>query len=200
MFEIPPELILGVAFLGFVLFLSYMPRKKIGTPFKIPSFNFSRKNMEKKIKEIDKKLEEVVSADISSKEKIVKLEEATEEIAKKFEVKGDLLSEMQISNNLKEEKESNSLPEISLPSADLGELEKMKVESEVKLEENKEAETEKVEFDESDELLEDLAKEVEKRDEEHFDLLRELGGQKFSVQELEKELGEVLERVKRLKA
>lgn len=202
------EIIIGLVFMLAIFMVAYLPKDKFKSGLKRPSLSFSisksRKTREEKLKEIDKKLEEVLSEDFG-KEKIVKLDEATEEAAKKFEVKGDLLSEMQTTNlntssgNSEEPKQ----PELSLPEVgnleDLGEVEK-----EVTLDQNEEkvetkAET-KVEFDESDKLLEDIAKEVEQKKEEHLDLLRDLKGQKFSVEELETELKEVLERAKRLKA
>lgn len=202
------EIIIGLVFMVAVFLVAYLPKGKFKSGFKKPNLNFSisksRKTREEKLKEIDKKLEEVLSEDFG-KEKIVKLDEATQEAAKKFEVKGDLLSEMQTTNlNMSSgNSEQPKQPELSLPEVgnleDLGEVEK-----EVTLEQSEEkveakAET-KVEFDESDKLLEDIAKEVEQKKEERLDLLRDLKGQKFSVEELETELKEVLERAKRLKA
>ncbi|MEM1576973.1 MAG: hypothetical protein QXU31_06440 [Archaeoglobaceae archaeon] len=202
------EIIIGIVFMLAVFLVAYLPKDKFKLRFKTPNLSFSisksKKSKEEKLKEIDKKLEEVLSEDFG-KEKIVRLDEATEEAAKKFEVKGDLLSEMQTTNLNMSSGNSEQLkqPELSLP--EVGNLEELgEVEKEVTLEQNgekteKKVET-KVEFDESDKLLEDIAKEVEQKKEEQLDLLRDLKGQKFSVEELEMELKEVLERAKRLKA
>ncbi|MCS7130152.1 MAG: hypothetical protein NZ872_01895 [Archaeoglobaceae archaeon] len=197
MSEVPIELLIGLIFLVVVFLVPYLPQKKITLSFKKPNLILSKKEREKKLEEIDKKLEEVLSE--PGKEKIVKLDEATEEAAKKFEIKGDLLSEMQTTEKPNQNTESveQKSEELSLPGIekleDLGEVEKN-----ITLEQNEQKET-KIEFEESDKLLEDLAKEVEKKKEEKLDLLRELKGQKFEVGELEYELKEVLERVKRLK-
>lgn len=200
MSEIPLELVIGLIFVLVVLLVPYMPKKKFILNFKKPEIGFSKKKREEKLKEIDEKLEEVLSNKIGN-EKVVKLEEATEEVAKNFEVKGDLLSEMQISNSLTELNESPpelKPQELSLPTLesfeDPGEVEK-----DVKLE-NEQKGGGKPEFDESDKLLEDIAKEVERKEEEELDLLRELKGQKFQLDELEAELKEIIERAKRLKA
>jgi hypothetical protein len=209
MFEISLELVLGLVFISVVFLVVYMPKDlKMPKNFKMskPSLNISksRKEREEKLKEIDKKLEEVLLEDFG-KEKIVKLDEAAEEATKKFELKGDLLSEMQTSGGVNTDKNTNNISEgpknedISLPNVEnLAGLEE--IEKEVELEQaDQQKEETKLEFEESDKLLEDLAKEVERREEEHFDLLRDLKGQKFSVEELESELKEVLERARKLK-
>ncbi|MEM1956946.1 MAG: hypothetical protein QXN27_03230 [Archaeoglobaceae archaeon] len=202
MFE--AELIFGLAIFVVVLMLNFAPKGKIKVNLKIPSLGFLRKNVAKKIEEIDKQLEEVVSATTLPKEKIVKLEDATEEVAKKFEIKGDLLSEMHATNVAKESEVPKNDEAIPLPSPETGDLDKIKFENEIKLEQSAETtsaeaeKVEKIEFEESDKLLEDIAKEVEKKEEEEIDLLRDLKGQKFSVKELEKELSEVLSIAKRL--
>ncbi|MEM0204078.1 MAG: hypothetical protein QXO16_06545 [Archaeoglobaceae archaeon] len=204
MSEVPLELIFGFAVLAVVVILNFAPKGKVKVNLKIPNFSLSRKNIAKKIEEIDKQLEEVVSTTTLPNERVVKLEDATEEMAKKFEIKGDLLSEMQTANNIAKNVEAQKNDaEISLPSLETGDLEKMAVEDEIKLEENMEnapeaGKVEKIEFEESDKLLEDIAKEVEKKEEEEIDLLRDLKGQKFSVKELENELSEILSIAKRL--
>lgn len=197
------DIVIGLVFMLAVFLLAYLPRDKFGISFKKPNLSLSksRKEREEKLKEIDKKLEEVLSEEFG-KEKIVKLDEATEEAAKKFEVKGDLLSEMQTINQLNPSDDNSKQPKIEEPSLpEIGKLEDLgKIDKEVSLEQNEQKEETKIEFEESDKLLEDLAKEVEHKEEEHFDLLRDLKGQKFQVEELEMELREILERAKRLKA
>lgn len=203
MFELSFELIFGLIAVATVLALNLAPRGgKLKVNLKIPSFGFSREKVKEKMEEIDKQLEEVVSKSVPQKEKIVKIEDATEEMAKKFEVKEDLLSEMQTANATSEERreEEGVKPDVSLPSLDV-DLDKMAIEGEVKLEEASSPEVkeeEKIGFEESDKLLEDIAKEVEKKEEEKVDLLRDLKGQKFNVKELEKELSEILSMAKRL--
>ncbi|MDI9610100.1 MAG: hypothetical protein QXQ38_04515 [Archaeoglobaceae archaeon] len=198
MSEIPLEFLVGLIFVVVVFLIPYLPNKKITLNFKTPNLSFSKKEREKKLEEIDKKLEEVLSE--PGKEKIVKLDEATEEAAKKFEVKGDLLSEMQTTEklDLPTNPEESKL-ELNLPSPekleDLGEIEK-----EIALDQGEQKEETKIEFEESDKLLEDIAKEVDQKKEEELDLLRDLKGQKFEIGELEAELKDVLERAKRLKA
>jgi len=204
MYEIPLELILGLIFVAVVLLVPYMP-KKITVSFNKLNLNLSRKKREEKLKEIDKKLEEVLSE--GGKEKIVKLDEATEEAAKKFDIKDDLLSEMQTSNASTITANDSTqgifsepkMDELSLPKIE-GLEEMGEIEKEVKLEQNEQTGETKVEFDDSDKLLEDLAREVEKKEEEQLDLLRDLKGQKFVLEELEAELKEILERAKRLKS
>ncbi len=205
MYEIPLELILGLIFVAVVLLVPYMPKKKITVSFNKLNLNLSRKKREEKLKEIDKKLEEVLSE--GGKEKIVKLDEATEEAAKKFDIKDDLLSEMQTSNAFTITANDSTqgifsepkMDELSLPKIE-GLEEMGEIEKEVKLEQNEQTGETKVEFDDSDKLLEDLAREVEKKEEEQLDLLRDLKGQKFVLEELEAELKEILERAKRLKS
>lgn len=205
MYEIPLELILGLIFVAVVLLVPYMPKKKITVSFNKLNLNLSRKKREEKLKEIDKKLEEVLSE--GGKEKIVKLDEATEEAAKKFDIKDDLLSEMQTSNASTITANDSTqgifsepkMDELSLPKIE-GLEEMGEIEKEVKLEQNEQTGETKVEFDDSDKLLEDLAREVEKKEEEQLDLLRDLKGQKFVLEELEAELKEILERAKRLKS
>ena len=204
MYEIPLELILGLIFVAVVLLVPYMP-KKITVSFNKLNLNLSRKKREEKLKEIDKKLEEVLSE--GGKEKIVKLDEATEEAAKKFDIKDDLLSEMQTSNAFTITANDSTqgifsepkMDELSLPKIE-GLEEMGEIEKEVKLEQNEQTGETKVEFDDSDKLLEDLARELEKKEEEQLDLLRDLKGQKFVLEELEAELKEILERAKRLKS
>lgn len=204
MYEIPLELILGLIFVAVVLLVPYMP-KKITVSFNKLNLNLSRKKREEKLKEIDKKLEEVLSE--GGKEKIVKLDEATEEAAKKFDIKDDLLSEMQTSNASTITANDSTqgifsepkMDELSLPKIE-GLEEMGEIEKEVKLEQNEQTGETKVEFDDSDKLLEDLARELEKKEEEQLDLLRDLKGQKFVLEELEAELKEILERAKRLKS
>lgn len=199
------EIVIGLVFILAVFLIGYTPRDKFKLNFKKPNLSLSisksRKKREEKLKEIDKKLEEVLSEDFG-KEKIVKLDEAAEDAAKKFEVKGDLLSEMQTTNQLNPSPNNSDQPkaeELSLP--ELGSLEDLgEVEKEVNLEQSEQKDETKVEFDESDKLLEDIAKEVEQKEEEKLDLLRDLKGKKFAVEELEAELKEILERANRLKS
>lgn len=198
--EIYIELVVGIIFVLVVLLTIYRPKKKLTLDFKGLNLSFSKRKREEKLKEIDKKLEEVLSNNIG-KEKIVKLEEATEEAAKKFEIRGDLLSEMQISNSPNEPKNSSpeqKAEELALPNLksleDLGEVEK-----EVYPGQSEKEEKTKLEFEESDNLLEEIAKEVEDKEKEEIDLLRDLKGQKFVLEELESELREVLEKARRLK-
>ena len=50
-----------------------------------------------------------------------------------------------------------------------------------------EEEVEEVDFDEEDDLISSIAKEVEIKEEEELDLLRDMKGQKFSAEELERD-------------
>jgi len=201
MYELPLELVLGLLFISIVFLVTYLPKGGLkGLNMPRPSFSRSKRDREEKLKEIDKKLEEVLSEDFG-KEKIVKLDEATEEAAKKFEVRGDLLSEMQSAgsignNNINEGAKTG---EFTLPNLEAEIQTTEELEKEVKLDQadQREGET-KVDFEESDKLLEDIAKEVERKEEEQLDLLRDLKGQKFTTEELESELREMLDRAKKL--
>ncbi|MEM0329979.1 MAG: hypothetical protein QXW84_01225 [Archaeoglobaceae archaeon] len=73
------EIIIGIVFMLAVFLVAYLPKDKFKLRFKTPNLSFSisksKKSKEEKLKEIDKKLEEVLSEDFG-KEKIVRLDEA----------------------------------------------------------------------------------------------------------------------------
>ncbi len=206
MFE--PEILIGIVFLAAVAAVVVYDRignGKLG--FKLP-LKKKDKDVEEKMKEIDEKLEEVVSSGVSEKvEKFVPLDEA----AKNVEVQDNLLEEMQMTNISKndggEEEKVPDLPELpELPEDTNSDLEvnTEEIDKEFSLEsedesdesESREEEEEKVEFDEEDELIASIAKEVETKEEEEIDLLRDLKGQEFDVHELERELSEVLQKLR----
>ncbi len=207
MFE--PEILVGIVFLAAVAAVVVYDRignGKLG--FKLP-LKKKEKDVEEKMKEIDEKLEEVVSSGVSEKvEKFVPLDEA----AKNVEVQDNLLEEMQMTNVSKgggeEEEKTPDLPELpELPEDTNSDLEvnTEEIDKEFSLEsedesyesgEEGEEEEEKVDFDEEDELIASIAKEVETKEEEEIDLLRDLKGQEFDVHELERELSEVLQKLK----
>ncbi|ADB58431.1 hypothetical protein [Archaeoglobus profundus] len=204
---------LGVAFtavaLGIPMFFNKLKGQGHLKLPSLPSLKFSfirRKGVEEKMKEIDEKLEEVVSSGVDKN-----VEKVVEESSEKVKVEEDLLEEMETASSLKSseetENEEESKPEIpELPDLSVNsdlEIDTEDIDSEFKLgeEENEESgdDVEGVEFDEKDDLIESLAKEVAVEEEEEIDLLRDLKGQKFDVNELQSELVEVLERLKSIK-
>lgn len=214
------EMLVGVVFAAIVLSLPYLHeriREGEGMKLKLPKISFLKKEVEEKLQEVDKKLEEVVSAGVSRKkegenegmeenagEKIVPLEDAV----KTVQVDDNLLEEMETGNLLKaggEEgvSEENKLPDIpELPElngdidVDVGDIEdEIKLESD-DMEGEEDEDIEEVEFDEEDDLISSIAKEVEVKEEEEVDLLRDLKGQKIAAEELEKELQETIQKLK----
>ena len=213
------EMLVGVVFAAIVLALPYL-HDKIGKShgLKFPKLSFlRRKEVEEKLKEVDEKLEEVVSTGVSKKEdvgenrveeKIVPLDDAV----KTVQVDDNLLEEMETANTLtpaapeteSEETKFPDVPELPELNSDL-DVDVDDLENEIKLvpddsgeEEDEEEDVEEVDFDEEDDLISSIAKEVEVKEEEEIDLLRDLKGQKFSAEELEKELQETLQRLKAL--
>lgn len=159
--------------------------------------------MEEKIKEVDRELEEVVSAGVSinpkpAEEKVVPLEDSN------VEPDDNLLEEMETASEIKveaPEPDEKKLPDVpDLPELnsdldmDLGQ--EIPLDTDEQEEEEEEEEVEEVEFDEEDDLISSLAKEVETKEEEEIDLLRDLKGQKFSAEEIESELQEMIQRLK----
>lgn len=201
------EMLIGIAFAGFILAVPYI-YERVGGKFTLalPKLR-SKKEIEEKIKEVDKELEEVVSAGVEinpkhGEEKVVPIDDANT-------VPDDnLLEEMETASEIKTETETTEeekLPDIpDLPELnsdldmDFEELgQDIPLESDED-EEDEEDEVEEVEFDEEDDLISSLAKEVETKEEEEIDLLRDLKGHKFSAEELEKELQETIQRLKAL--
>ncbi len=212
------ELLIGVAFAAFVLALPYI-HERIGKDtfamLKLPKLS-RKEEVEKKIKEVDEKLEEVVNAGVSKNEaveKVVPLDNAAESV----QVEEGLLEEMETASTIaaqqSTQEQEEKLPEIpDLPELnsdlDMDFEDELKVglidesgegESEGEDEGEEEMEEEEdIEFDEEDDLISSIAKEVEVKEEEEIDLLRDLKGQKFSAEELEAELEEVLQKLKAL--
>jgi len=85
--------------------------------------------------------------------------------------------------------------------AELGLEGKEEKEKEVKLEKTEEVEGagEGVILEDKDNLLVSLEKVIETEEEEEIDLLRDLKGQKFNVEELQAELEDVLEKLNKIK-
>ncbi len=206
------EMVIGIAFAAFVLALPYI-HERVGkdtfAKLSLPKLS-RREEVEKKIKEVDEKLEEVVNAGINKNEaveKVVPLDNAAENV----QVDEGLLDEMETASTITAQQsteEEEKLPEIpDLPELnsdlDMDFEDELKVgltdsgeESEEEEEEEEMEEEEDIEFDEEDDLISSIAKEVEVKEEEEIDLLRDLKGQKFSAEELEAELEEVIQRLK----
>ncbi len=205
------EMLIGIAFAGFILAVPYI-YERVGNKFSfslsLPKLR-SKKEVEEKIKEVDRELEEVVSAGVSinpkpAEEKVVPLDDVN------LDLDDNLLEEMETASEIKAEApepiEDEKLPDIpDLPELnsdldmdfeDFGQ--EIPLDSSEGDEEEEEDEVEEVDFDEEDELISALAKEVETKEEEEIDLLRDLKGQKFSAEELESELQEILMRLKAL--
>jgi len=192
-----PEMLIGIAFAALIVALPYL-HEKISGNFRI--FPLRRKEVEEKMKEVDRALEEVVNMGVRQKaeEKVVPLEgENPVNNPANIDFDSNLLEEMEAGTQIKAEnaEEEQKLPEIP-------ELPEIKVEEEVKAESESEdkdkEEVKTVDFDEHDELLSSIVKDIDKKEEEEVDLLRELKGQKFSAEELESELREVLAKFKAL--
>ena len=212
------ELVVGIVFAAIILAVPYIYDKMgidVLKRLKMPKLSFSRKKeVEEKLKEVDEKLEEVVSSGVSKREeieskvveKIVPLDDA----AKTVQIDENLLEEMETASTLEpelpetESEETTNLPDIpELPELNYDlDVDVDDLENEIKLEpeseDEEEEEVEEVDFDEEDDLISSIAKEVEIKEEEELDLLRDMKGQKFSAEELKKELEEALQRLKAL--
>ncbi|MDI3488026.1 MAG: hypothetical protein PWR26_743 [Methanosarcinales archaeon] len=216
------EMLVGVVFAIFVIATSYIydrvksggnsPRIKLSLPL---LSSIRRKKTEEKMKEIDQKLEEVVSAGVSkgkeNREEDKELDKMEELASKNVEVSDDLLNEMQTADRMSISEElsleADGLPHVpdmpDLPSELNSDLEVDTSDVDIGFgievsEEEEGTESEKIEFDEEDDLIASIAKEVEVKEEEEIDLLRDLKGQNFDVNELENELNEALRRLKSL--
>ncbi|AAB90195.1 MULTISPECIES: hypothetical protein [Archaeoglobus] len=205
------EMLIGIAFAGFILAIPYV-YERVGGKLSLGKLSLgmpklrSKKEVEEKIKEVDRELEEVVNAGVSinpkpAEEKVVPLDDAN------VEPDDNLLEEMETASEIKveaPEPDEEKLPDIpDLPELnsdldmdfeDLGQ--EIPLDADEQEEEEEEEEVEEVEFDEEDDLISSLAKEVETKEEEEIDLLRDLKGQKFSAEELEAELQEMIQRLK----
>ncbi len=208
------ELLIGVVFAGVILALPYLKDRVGGDVLKrlkIPKIA-RKKDIEEKMKEVDKELEEVVEAGVSKRESQSPAAEEEvvplDDIAENIQIDDNLLDEMETASTIKTEmpeEDEEKLPDIpELPdlNSDL-DMDFDDIGGEIKLEETNEEEEdedeiEEVEFDEEDDLISSIAKEVEVKEEEELDLLRDLKGQKFSAEELEKELQEMIQRLKAL--
>ncbi|WP_202320706.1 hypothetical protein [Archaeoglobus neptunius] len=204
------ELVIGIVFAAIVLALPYLNDRVGGDMLKrlkVPKIA-RKKEIEEKIKEVDRELEEVVGAGVSKREgqaeeKVVPLDDAV----KTVQIDDNLLEEMETASTIKPvENSEEKLPDVpDLPdlNSDL-DMDFEDIGEEVKLEDTDEdddfeqEEVDEVEFDEEDDLISSIAKEVEVKEEEEIDLLRDLKGQKFSAEELERELQETIQRFKAL--
>lgn len=218
------ELLIGIVFAAIILALPYI-YDKMGeelrklkmwsklSKIKMPKIT-RKKEIEEKIKEVDKELEEVVRAGVSRKrddqtsmaeEKVIPLDDVT----KTVQIDDNLLDEMETASTIRtempEESGEEEFPGIpELPDLNSGlDMDFEDIGGEIKLEdtgyeEEEQEEIEEVEFDEKDDLISDIAKVIEVKEEEEVDLLRDLKGQKFSAEELEKELQETIRRLKAL--
>jgi len=205
------EIVAGLVFVSFAMIIPQVFKSaKIKNGSMRGIFRRLRRGSKKKDeeKEIDEALEKVVSERPKAKaeEKIVPLDDA----AKNVEVTENLLDEMETATTIKTENEDEEEKEEKLPELpDLPELtdesEEINmedVEKEITLEptsEEEEEEEDTIDFEEEDDLISSLAKEIETKEEEEIDLLRDLKGKKFPAEELEKELAETLQRLRSLK-
>ena len=189
-------------------------------PLKLPSLRRGEK-IDEKMKEIDKKLEEVVSAPASQaiqegdskqvEEKTLDISgdiQVDSMVAENVDVPDNLLDEMQTGDRLVSEapqQEDEALPDVpelpELPSEDLNsdlEIDTEDIDGGFGFDESEGEDEgeEEVDFDEHDDLIAEIAKEVEVKEEEELDLLRDLKGQKFDIDELQSELENVLVRLK----
>lgn len=205
------EILAGLVFAGGAIVIPQVIKKvSIG---KLSFPKLKRKKTEEKMKEIDEQLDKVASEGIKKPEKDENTTEVAEKIvplddaAKNVTVEEDLLNEMETADSIKipesDENDEKKLPELpELP--ELGEDEDIDtedIEKEITLDaesEEDEEDEEEISFDEEDDLISSLAKEVEVKEEEEIDLLRDLKGKKFPAEELETELREVLQRLKGL--
>uniref|UniRef100_A0A7C4WL32 Uncharacterized protein n=1 Tax=Geoglobus ahangari TaxID=113653 RepID=A0A7C4WL32_9EURY len=183
------EIVAGLVFVSFAMIIPRVFRSgKIKNGSMRGLFGRLKRGSKKKDeeKEIDEALEKVVSEKPRAEEKFIPLDNA----AKNVEVTENLLDEMETGTMIKTEDEEEKLPELpDLPELtdETGEINMEDVEKEI------------TDFEEEDNLILSLAKEIETKEKEEIDLLRNLKGKKFSAEELEKELLETLERLKRLK-
>jgi hypothetical protein len=208
------EMLIGVVFAAAVIAIPYLHERMkrdggFNFNFSLPKLSMRSKKTEEKIKEIDKKLDEVVSSGFegspqtqTSDAELTKIEQMA---SKNVEISENLLSEMETTSKLtaesavEESASDDALPDIpELPDLDMNsDLEVDTEDISIGLgDEEEEEEEEKIDFDDEDDLISSLAKEVEVKEEEEIDLLRDLKGQKFDINELEQELKEVVSKLK----
>ncbi len=138
-----------------------------------------KKKKEVKEREIDEKLEEITKSDVKATKTANAVNTVTE----------DLLEEMDTTNRIV--KGNIQKHTFNLDDAEENVNEELSF-SKVK-------EDERIEFDEKDDLISSLEKEIEVEEREEIDLLRDLKGQKFEIQELESEILEILQTIKKYK-
>ncbi len=185
------------------------------------SIRKARKERAIKMKEIDKKLEEVVAEGSEGNKDILTsvldsgeytedspelLDESIENEIKEGREDAETKEEhANIIETQEREKEENLIEE--LEKTDLDEDLKIELENESDFEEEikedfefkeEKQENKEVKLEDEDELLEDLEKEIAKKKEEEIDLLRDLKNENLNVYEMEKELKEVLIRLREL--
>jgi hypothetical protein len=181
-------------------------------------FGFLRLRQEKKIKEIDEKLEKVVNESPSHRKKEVEIDDSEvkkilEEKLDTFDVDDNLLSEMETaervddlkkySDEIESAENLNSDVVVDTDDLDFGidianiedsneELDDESVDEDFGLE----MEAVEVDFDDKDDLLSSLQKEISVKKEEKLDLLRDLRNENLDLKELKRELEEVLGTLK----
>ncbi|MBE8539199.1 hypothetical protein [Geoglobus acetivorans] len=207
------EIIVGVVFAVVAIIVPQLLSKN-NLSLRLPNIKI-KKNMDEEIKKIDQVLEKVASEGIkkdaeSNSGSMDETNPIDELVVKNVEVQENLLEEMETASQINSPEavsdEAEDLP--GLP--ELGQLDDLSmedVEEEISIvpleetdgedDEEEEGET-KIEFDEEDDLISSLAKEVQVEEEEEIDLLRDLKGKKFAAEELESELNEILMRLKSL--
>ncbi|AIY89713.1 hypothetical protein [Geoglobus acetivorans] len=207
------EIIVGVVFAVVAIAVPQLLSKN-NLSLRLPNIKI-KKNVDEEIKKIDQVLEKVASEGIKkgAESNPGSTDDASpiDELGvKNVEVQENLLEEMDTASQINTpeavSEETEDLP--GLP--ELGQLDDLSMEdveeeiSIVPLEETDEEDYDedegetKIEFDEEDDLISSLAKEVQVEEEEEIDLLRDLKGKKFAAEELESELNEILTKLKSL--
>lgn len=210
------EVVLGGAVAAALVGTAYMVEKR-GLKFSFPQIGSSvnkllriggnKEREVEKMREIDEKLEEAVNAG-------AEVSDVLESASKKAELTEDILEDIPSADKVgivdDVEEGSEVTPEVS----ELPELPEDSVEVDTEeidrgfalfdeegekggeTEENEGEDDEKMEFDDEDELISSIVKEIQIQEEVEIDLLRDLRGQKFDINELEEELRDVLQKIK----
>ncbi len=217
--------IFSLAFTAFAGGVVGVALSKIKHKIRFTKLKKRKEKIEEKMEEIDKKLEEVAASGIERKEEekdnkeeirveriesLSEIEDALKSKAEEVKINEDLLEGIDIYSNIKKEDETNENEAEKLP--DIPQLSDM-IEDEsgnesenvvdvslrdLKNEEENNSE-EELDFDEKDDLLASLEKEITAEEKEEIDLLRDLKGQKFDINELQEEMTVLLQKLKNLR-
>jgi len=162
-------------------------------------------------KEKSEEEKEKVEKEVKEEKKKTEVQEITKELEKKEDTKNVESLDIEKTNIIETKGEGEEIMKdltqdyLKIDTSDIDSEFSLEVkeeeEKEVKLEESEEVkmEEEGILQSEKDNILESLEKVIETEEEGEIDLLRDLKGQKFDIEELQAELSEVLDRLKKIR-